>query len=167
VGHPASDEVSVLDAVPGAFWLGSWNTFNALVWLRPATLDVCAQVERALEARFESHHQLMSTVHVIVADAGPPQQDARDELEAINARLAHTVACGAVVIERGGLMGVALRSVITGLIIAAPKHYRVKVFDSLELCAPWVTSEHQRATSKPVEPDAVLHLLSYARKTAR
>ena len=167
MGHPASDEVSVLGAVPGAFWLGSWNAFNALVWLQSATLDVCGQVERALEARFESHHLLMSTVHVIVADAGPPQPDARDELEAMNARLAHTVACGGVVIERGGLMGVALRSVITGLIIAAPKHYRVKVFDSLEPCAPWIAAEHQKATSKPVDADAVLNLLKYARKTAR
>jgi hypothetical protein len=167
VNQPAAEDVRVLDARPGAFWLGSWSSFNALVWLKSATVDVCTQVEKALEARFEAHHQLMSTVHVIVADAGPPQPDARDELEAINARLAHTVACGAVVIERGGLLGIALRSVITGLIIAAPKHYRVKVFDSIEPCAPWVADQHEKATSTTVDPNAVLELLKHARKTAR
>jgi hypothetical protein len=167
VGHPAPEDVSVLDALAGAFWLGSWNSFNALVWMRSATLDVCARVEKALVARFESNRQLMSTVHVIVADAGPPQPDARDELEAINARLAHTVACGAVVMERGGLVGLALRSVVTGLIIAAPKHYRVKVFDAIEPCASWVADQHEKVTETSVDHGAVLELLKYARKTAR
>lgn len=167
MSETAPPDVSVLDTIPGAFWLGAWRTVNAVVWLSSATRDVVERVEMGIGARFGKLEERMSTVHVIVENAGPPEADGRTALVDMNNRLAHTVACGAVVIERGGVLGLALRSAVTGLILAAPKHYRVKVFDSLEPCAPWIADQHEKATALPIEAAGVLQLLKFARKAAK
>jgi hypothetical protein len=84
----------------------------------------------------------------------------------MNERWGHAVGCGAVVIERGGLAGIALRSAVTGIIILAPKHYRVKVFDAFEPCAPWVADQHMRVTSEQLDAAELLKNLHHARRAA-
>ena len=167
MSHPVSAELTVLDALPGSLWFGAWRNVNVVVWLQAAKPEVVGRVDRAIGARFDKLKERMSTIHVVGADAGPPESDARDALVEMNERLAHTVACGAVVIEKGGLMGIAVRSAITGMIIVAPKHYRVKVFDAIDPCASWVAEQHKRVTSTQLEAADVLETLRYARKTAK
>lgn len=162
-----STKVVVVDAEPAAFWFGAWQNFNVVVWLRPATLDVVKRVERAIMVRYDKHKQRMSTVHIIAPDLAPPEPDVRTALIELNERLGHTVACGAVVIERGGLMGIAVRSAITGMIILAPKHYRVKVFDAYEPCAPWVAEQNNRVATVQLQAAEVLEVLRFGRKSAK
>lgn len=163
----ARAEVAVLDVVPGTLWLGAWHSVNVVVWLQTATAEVVARLDRAFVARFESIEERMSTIHVVVPEVGPPGPDARKALVEMNDRLAYTVACGAIVIERGGLSGLAVRSAVTGMMIVAPKQYRVKVFDALEACATWVSEQHERTTSLSMPADEISRFLRYARKTAK
>jgi hypothetical protein len=160
-------EPIILDATPGELWFGSWGAINAVVWARPATVDMVARIDRGLVARYDVlEDKRMSTVHVVLAGVGPPESAARAALVEMNERWGHAVACGAVVIERSGLAGVAVRSAITGIIILAPKHYRVKVFDALEPCASWVAEQHTRVTLAPVEAATVLQWLHHAHRAA-
>jgi hypothetical protein len=160
-------EPIILEATPGELWFGAWGAINAVIWARGATVDMVARINRGLDARYDMlDDKRMSTVHVVLPDAGPPEPDARAALVDMNERWGHAVACGAVVIERAGLAGVALRSAITGIIILAPKHYRVKVFDALEPCAPWVAEQHTRVTSAPMEASHVLQCLHHAHRAA-
>ena len=159
-------DLKVLDAEPGAFWMGGWNSVNVVVWLRSADLNTVQRIERALVERIKLFPK-MSSVHIVAGGAGPPQPDAKDALVEMNERLADSVACGAVVMERGGIVGVALRSAVTGIIIMAPKHYRIKVFDALEPCAPWVVEHHGKSAGIQLEPDELLQVLSKSRELAR
>jgi hypothetical protein len=165
VSLPTPAEPTVLDATPGALWFGAWEAFNVIVWAQAATLDMVMRIDRGIAARYRAlNEQRMSTVHVVLAGGGPPDPEARAALVDMNERWGHAVACGAVVIERGGLAGVALRSAVTGIIILAPKHFRVKVFDSIEPCAPWVADQHTRVTSVPLDAADLLQWLHHARR---
>jgi hypothetical protein len=166
VSFPAPADVTVLDAKPGSIWVGAWGTVNVVVWLDSTSVDSVTRVDRALGNRWLTRNLRMSTVHVVTSGAGPPTPDARNAVIEMNARFENAVACAAVVIERGGLMGVAVRSAVTGIIILAPKHYRIKVFDAFEPCAPWVSEQHERATSAPLDGDNLLAMLRHARKLA-
>jgi hypothetical protein len=134
-----------MDAKPGVFWMGFWRNVQVIVWVKGATLDVVERLKRAAESRGTDSGKA-SVVHLITPDAGPPQADAREAMAELTRSHGDSVACAGVVIERGGLMGMAVRSAVTGLIIVAPKHYRVKVFDSIEQCAPWICEQHERVT---------------------
>jgi len=167
VGHSVSAELTVLESVPGALWYSAWRNFNMIVWLRPSTAEIVAKLDHALATRHDKLQERMSSVHIIVPDVGPPESEARAALVAMNDRWGHATACGAVVIEQGGLMGVALRSAITGIIILAPKHYRVKVFDGFEQCAPWMAEQNNRVATTQLQAAELLELMHHARKTAK
>jgi hypothetical protein len=167
VGHSVSAELTVVEALPGAFLLGAWQNFNAVVWLRAGTPEIVAQIDRGFRTRYDQLKAPMSTVHIVVAGVGPPDPAARTALVEMNDRWGHATACGAVVIERGGLMGIALRSAVTGIIIVAPKHYRVKVFDGFEQCAPWLAEQNARVTGTQLEASDLLELMYHARKIAK
>jgi hypothetical protein len=167
VSHLNPAEPIILEAIPGGLWFGAWGPINVVIWAGPATADVVTRINRGLAVRYDAlDRTLMSTVHVVLTDVRPPDPDARVALVDMNERWRHAVACGAVVIEHVGLAGVALRSAITGIIILAPKHYRVKVFDALEPCATWVAEQHSRVTSVPVEAAQLLQCLHHAHRAA-
>jgi hypothetical protein len=126
-----------------------WHNVQLIVWVKGATLDAVERLDRAATAR-GTEASKASVVHLITPEAGPPQTDARDAFVEVTRRHGNSVACGGVIIERSGLMGMAVRSAVTGLIILAPKHYRVKVFDSIEQCSPWICEQHERVTGTPL-----------------
>lgn len=156
-----------MDSEPGAFWFGAWRNINLLVWLHGATLDAVSRLDRTNPARTQAHPEKLTTVHIVTESAGPPDPDARDAINAMHLHWGHTVGCGAVVIERSGFVGVAVRSVIAGMILLAPKHYRVKVFDSIEPAAPWLVEQHARTTSVQTTAAELLSVLRAARTAAK
>jgi hypothetical protein len=167
VNHWSPAEPIILEESPGELWFGAWGPINAVIWAGRATVDKVTRVNRGLAVRYDAlDHMRMSTVHVVLADVGPPDPDVRAAIIDMNEHWRDAVACGAVVIERVGLAGLALRSAITGIIMLAPKHYRVKVFDALEPCAPWVAEQHSRVTSVSVETARILQCLQHAHRAA-
>jgi hypothetical protein len=164
--NPITDEAQVLDSEPGGFLFAAWRNFNIFVWNRGTTMDAVTRINRTNPERTAAHPEKLSTVHIITASAGPPEPEARNALEAMHTEWGHTVGCAAVIIERGGLMGVAVRSVIAGMTIVAPKHYRVKVFDSIDASAPWLAEHHGRSTGVQCDEADVLAVMQAARKAA-
>jgi hypothetical protein len=158
--------MAVLDSEPGLFVFAGWRNFNIFVWTQGANMDAVRRIERTNPERTAAHPEKISTVHIVTAKSGPPEPDARQAFDAMHQQWGHTVGCAAVVIERGGLMGVAVRSVIAGMTIVAPKHYRVKVFDALETSAPWLAEHHGRSTGVQCDESDVLAVLRAARKRA-
>ena len=158
-------DVQLVDMQPGAYVFGAWHSVNVVVWMRSATIEIIQRFEQGVLDRARQH-PMLSSIHIITVEAGPPEPQAREALIAVNERLAHTVACGAVVIERGGVTGIALRSAITGMIILAPRQYRIKVFDTLEPCAPWVVAQHSKRAGIEVDPGMLLQVLRNVRAAA-
>ncbi|HET6338918.1 MAG TPA: hypothetical protein VFG30_37120 [Polyangiales bacterium] len=163
----AKPELVVMDSEPGAFWFGAWRNINLLVWLQGATLDAVSRLDRTNLERTQAHPEKLTTVHIVTAIAGPPDPDARDAFNTMHLQWGHTVGCAAVVIERSGFVGVAVRSVITGMVLLAPKHYRVKVFDSIEPAAPWLVEQHARSTSVQTTETELRSVLRAARAAAK
>lgn len=156
--------VVVMDEQPGAFWFGAWGNINVLVWFCDPTLDAVKRLDRTNPERVRAHPEKLSTVHIITREAGPPPPDARAAFESMHNRYGDSVGCAAIVIERDGLYGAAVRGAITGMMLVAPKHYRVKVFDAVESAVPWLTTHHARSTGVQLPEAAVLSVLQRARR---
>lgn len=164
----AARDIVTMDAEPGAFWFGAYRNFNLLVWHRGTDLAAVERLERTNPERVAAHPERITTVHIVTAHASsPPTPEARDALNVMHARYAHTVGCAAVVIERGGFTGVAVRSAVTGLIMLAPKHYRIKVFDHVDEAAPWLVENHARSTGVEVTLPDLMAVLHAARESGK
>jgi hypothetical protein len=164
----AAQDIVTMDMEPGGWWFGAYRNLNLLVWHRGPDLAAVERLERTNPERVKAHPERISTVHIITeGSSGTPTPEARDALNAMHARYGHTVGCGAVVIERAGLMGVAVRSVVTGMMMLAPKHYRVKVFDRVDDAAPWLAENHARSTGVEVTLTDLLAVLHAARESGK
>jgi hypothetical protein len=161
----SSEDLAEIDSIPGGIWIGSWRSVQVIVWIKGATLDAVRRVDRAASARAEAGLK-SSVVHLITPNAGPPESDAREAFIEVTKRYGESVSCSGVIIERSGLLGMAVRSAVTGMIILAPKHYRVKVFDSIDDCAPWLSEQHERVTGTPLAAAELSDALHKARSTA-
>jgi hypothetical protein len=157
------NEIVVLDAEPNLFWFGAFRNLNLLVWSRGATMDAYERIERTNPKRTQAHPEKLSTVHIVLPTAGPPEPDAREAFNVMHKQWGHTVGCGALVIERGGFLGVAVRSTIAGMVLVAPKHYRIKVFDNVDHAAPWLSDNHGRSTGAEWSEKDWLAVLKAAR----
>lgn len=164
----AVKDIVTMDVEPGYFWFGAYRNFNLLVWHAGADVDAIERLERTNPERVKAHPERLSTVHIVAAGSGGgPTPAARDALNEMHARYGHTVGCAAVVIERAGLMGVAVRSAVTGIIMLAPKHYRIKVFDNVGEAAPWLVENHARSTGVEVALPDLQAVLQVARESGR
>ena len=159
--------ITVMDNEPGAFWFGAWGNINVLAWFTTPSLDGVKRLDRTNPERVRAHPEKLSTVHIVAASAGPPDSAARNTLNEMHKRYGDTVGCAAVVIEHAGLLGTAVRSAVTGMMMVAPKHYRVKVFDSVDPVAPWLAEHHARSTGVELAASDVLAVLKHARAEGR
>jgi hypothetical protein len=157
--------LEVLGSKRGSFWFGAWGDVNLLVWLQPATLEAVARLDRIAEQQDQTQRK-RSTVHVLTSEAGPPDNAAREALVELHSKRTGNVACAGVIIERTGLMGMAVRSAVTGLIILAPKHFRIKVFDTIDQCSPWIAEQHERVTGGPLSAAELGEAMRKARSLA-
>jgi hypothetical protein len=156
-------EIEVLDVEPGEFWFGAFRNLNVIVWHTGASVNAVRRLDRTNPARTQAHPERISTAYIAMPTATPPSAEARDALNAMHNQWGHTVGAGVVVIERAGLVGLAIRSAVTGMIMLAPKHYRVKVCDSVDVAAPWLAEHHARSTGVEVAADDLLAVLRHAR----
>lgn len=159
--------IVVMDSQPDAFWFGAWGNINVLVWFKSPDMEGVNRLEATNPGRVRAHPEKLSTVHIAAASSGPPESDARAALNEMHKRYGDTVGCAAVVIEHGGLLGTAVRSAVTGMMMVAPKHYRVKVFDTIEPVAPWMAENHARSTGVTITADDLLAVLKFARAGGR
>ena len=165
--QPATQtDLVILEAEPGHFQLSAYRYLHIFAWLQTPTPSAVMRVDRVLAARSKTLTHFVSAIHIVAPEAGAPDGEARTALIEMVQRRGERTACGAVVVERGGLLGLAVRSAVTGIIILAPKHYRVKVFETVETCAPWVSEQHEKVTSEPFDASEILDALRRARESA-
>src|SRR5262245_1359542 len=155
----------MLDAEPGAFSMSAWRGVNVFVW-NEANIEVVTRIDRAIEARRKEWTGAVSGVHIISAHVRPPDTELRTALVELANRWGDNTACIAAVLERDGMVGLALRSVVTGITMVMPKHYRVKVFDAVLPCAEWVAEQSTRHKEEYQASD-VLQVIKHARALAR
>ena len=165
--HSVLGEISVMDVEPGLFWFGAWRNFNVFAWHETPTMDAVQRIDRTNPERTAAHPERISTAHIILPSVSAPSAQVRDAFNDMHQRWGATVGAAAVVIERGGLMGLAVRTTIAGMTMVAPKHYRVKVCETVDDAAPWLAEHHARATGVRVTVVDLLAVMRHARKSGR
>ena len=157
-------ELKQLDVEPGMWWFGAFRNLNILVWHRAGDTRAVQRIDATNVPRTTAHPEGISTIHIIREDAKPPSADTRDAFNAMHAEWGHTVGCGVIVIEQRGFLGVAIRAAVTGMTMVAPKFYRIRVVDSVEAAAPWLSENHARSTDVVISPEDTLAILNEARR---
>ncbi|MET0342405.1 MAG: hypothetical protein ABW252_15480 [Polyangiales bacterium] len=163
IGGGVVAELETLGGDPGVWWFGAWRNINLLVWHRGADKRACARIDATNAARTKAWPQGISTVHILREGAKQPDSETRDAFNAMHAEWGHTVGCAVVVIEQRGFLGVAVRSAVAGMSMVAPKFYRIRVCDTVEAAAPWLSENHARSTDVVISPEDALAVLSAAR----
>lgn len=156
-------ELETLDGEPHVWWFGAYRNLNVLVWHSHATKRACARIDVTNPARTKAWPQGISTVHILREGVKAPDGETRDAFNAMHAEWGHTVGCAAIVIEQRGFLGVAVRSAVAGMSMVAPKFYRIRVLDTIEAAAPWLSENHARSTDVVISPEDMLTILSEAR----
>ena len=155
---PILREIELLDTEPGHFWFGACRNLNLLVWHRAADKRSVQRLDATNSARTKAYPKI-STIHIVRESAGQPDPDARKAFTKMHIDWGHTVGCGMTVIEQRGFLGAAVRAAVAGLMMVAPKHYRVRVVDSVDSAAAWLADENARTTSVRLTPEEVLAVL--------
>ena len=161
--NPILAEFVTLYVDPGRLWFGAFRNFNILVWHTYAKKEDVVRIDATNPARTAAHPEKISTVHINHDTVVTPDPEVRDAFNAMHARWGHTVGCGAIIIEQQGLKGVALRSMIAGMSMIAPKHYRIRAFDAVTSAVPWIVEHHARSTGVTIDADDMCDVLLHAR----
>lgn len=123
-----------------------------------AVQHLCA-ISDILLARYAS----VSAVHVAASDIGLPSSEVRSALLEMMARYGPHTACLAVVLEGSGFWASAMRSVITGMRMLAPRAFAMRIHDDIADACAWLPFEHEKRTGVALDPEGLRQAVLRAR----
>jgi hypothetical protein len=119
---------------------------NITVWHASGDERAVRSIEDTLPARVARFPEGVSGVHIITESAGLPTSGARDALVESARKWGKLTAGVAVVIERAGFWGSALRSAVTGIQMVSKAEFPIRVVGSLREAAQWLPDVHEQRT---------------------
>ena len=158
-----SDQLEILHRHPGSCLVCAYRNVFITVWYGRADDTAAEVIERFLPGRTERYPDGIAGVHVICQSAGLPPQGARQVLTESARRWSKQTAGVAVVLERAGFSGSAMRSVVTGIILLSRSEVPIEICGSLSEAAAWL----QRTTDAKTGVRSTTAELHEAMQSAR
>jgi hypothetical protein len=134
-----------------------WQDISIGIWGRSATLPLVLQFESVRE-RISARYPKTSSIHVLVKDAGLPEPDARQKLEAITAKAERRLIGVATVVTGSGFRVGALRGFLTSVHWLKRRSYEARVCGTVREAADWLAPLHS-AGSVAVDAGALERLI--------
>jgi hypothetical protein len=138
-------ELTVEDSEPGRFHMASWRN----VLMAAANLGT-----------------RRSNIHVIGEGVGLPTPAARDGFVELMKEHADRLACVAIVVGGTGFLASAMRSLMTGMRLLAPRSFNYRLHGSIEEVAKWLPTEHLAKTGEEIDGRRLGQVLELWAKTA-
>lgn len=136
---------TVLDSEPGVFGIYGWGDVVVIAWCQQATGPTAQRLKVVAEKLLSSHDRQTSYVHM-VAETPLPTAEARSILSDLIVRHSSRYACVSVVLGAAGFWAGALRSVVLGMRMLAPRSFLVDFHFDLDASARWVCAHHLQRT---------------------
>jgi hypothetical protein len=164
---PASDVDGVRTLVdePGQLFLFAWKNILIFVWHGDAPVELMRKLGPVFEAQARDHGRL--SVVSIVGNVGQLPDESRRQayrefLVAHGAKFAHL----ALVLEREGFIGSAIRGLVTGLLVVTRQQHTVHVASTVQEVANWLPAKHAASTGVELDPAQLVRVLTRARAQA-
>jgi hypothetical protein len=142
------------------FTFVTWENVFVAVWRRAATEESV----RLLAERGQGLPGKRCAVHIIESGAGLPTAGTRAALGRLMQDRESRLACLAIVLCGEGFWASAVRGVLTGVQLLAPK-LPMRFFSDPEAVAQWLPERNRELTGIILDPHALLAVLTKARAT--
>ena len=160
-------EVTEASAFPGVHSSFVWQNVAITVWFGPATMQSLVEFDKGCKSFCGKHPEGISSVHIMVpGGTSMPTAEARTEVGRImreNAK--HTTAC-ATLIPGNGFWASALRSMVTAILMLAPRSLAFRMFGDMESLAQWLAPLHSRGTGVVVQANELYRALRLVHRSA-
>jgi hypothetical protein len=160
-------ELTVEDSEPGRFHMASWRNVLMVRWESAAdssAVERLAKVSKALAAANLGTRR--SNIHVIGEGVGLPTPAARDGFVELMKEHADRLACVAIVVGGTGFLASAMRSLMTGMRLLAPRSFNYRLHGSIEEVAKWLPTEHLAKPGEEIDGRRLGQVLELWAKTA-
>jgi hypothetical protein len=145
-------EITVHDTEPGRFYIASWNNVLMVRWesaADSAAVERLAKVSKALAAAQLQTRR--SNVHIIADGAGLPTPTARAGFIELMKQHGDRLACVAIVVGGTGFLASAMRSLMTGMRLLAPRSFNYRLHGSTDEVVEWLPAEHLARTGEEID----------------
>jgi hypothetical protein len=157
----------LVDEEPGVYAFGVHANVNIMAWVGAATGEITDRYQHIVARQVPASPRGLSTVHIMTPLSAPPTSEARRGFAETARRYESSIVCAALVIEREGFWGSAMRSAITGIqLLLAPGDYPIKVHASVEDAATWLPRNHSARSGVRLDPGMLLMALHGVRSHA-
>ncbi|HET8937025.1 MAG TPA: hypothetical protein VFN67_26465 [Polyangiales bacterium] len=160
-------EVTEVSAYPGVHSSFVWQNVAITVWFGPATMQSLVEFDKGCRSFCGKHPEGISSVHIMVPGGkSMPTAEARAEVGRIMRENAKTTAAAAALVPGNGFWASALRSMVTAILMLAPRSFAFRMFGELSELADWLAPLHSHGTGVEVQPVDLLRALRHVHSTA-
>jgi hypothetical protein len=160
-------EVTEVSSFAGVHCAFVWKNVAITVWFGPATMASLAVFEKGCRSNCAQHPEGISSVHILVPGGrSMPSAEARAQVGRIMRENAQSTVAAAALVPGDGFWASALRSMMTAILMLAPRSMAFRMFGDLDQLAQWLGPLHSRATGVVVEPSELLRVLQYVQRSA-
>ena len=157
-------EFKIIAERPGEMVTAAYKNVHIMVWYGNPTVESIDMLDTVTVDRVRECPSGISAIHVVLPSTGLPSNAARDGLVQSGKRWSAHLACVAVVIERKGFWGSAMRGAVTGIQLLAPRTFVSQVHDSIEQAVEWPPPPHLKRTGVQLDPAELLSVIQRVRE---
>lgn len=160
-------EVSEASAFPGVHTSFVWQNVAIHVWFGPATMQSLVEFDRGCKSISGKHPEGISSVHIMVpGGTSMPTAEARTEVGRIMRENAKHTTAAATLIPGNGFWASALRSMVTAILMLAPRSLAFRMFSDMESLAEWLAPLHSRGTGVVIQANELYRALRFVHRAA-
>jgi len=164
--HVTSESIAVVGEVPGVHRVWAFHNVMVVSWSGTAADAVRRLAPIADRLLTRTRADKLSFVHLVPNNLAMPDAATRAALLELGHAYGDRTACIAVIVSGTGFWASAIRSVITGIRVLAPRAFDLRMHASLPELLQWFPEEHARKTGVTLEPSELLLQLERAGKHA-
>jgi hypothetical protein len=159
--------VTEASAYPGVHSSFVWQNVAITVWFGPATMQSLVVFEKGCKSFCAQHPEGVSSVHIMVpGGTSMPTAEARARVGSIMRENAQRTVAAATLIPGNGFWASALRSMVTAILLLAPRSLAFRIFGDLESLAAWLAPLHSQGTGVNVQPHELFRALRFVHRSA-
>lgn len=147
------EQVEILDYQPGHYVVALWRNVTIVYWMQQADGFAVSRLQAITAEVVRAHPQGYSNIHLVKEGTAVPDTDARHGFNEMMERYPDALACVAIVLMGAGFWASVLQSVITGLLMIAPRKFLFRFASRPPDLLGWLPREHAKRTG--VEIDAL------------
>jgi hypothetical protein len=155
-----SDDLTIVGSFPGAYQVALWHNISTTAWFGKATLPAAQELAQITHrTALLTEGQRVSVIYLVTEEFGLPDANIREVFFTIMKDNAHLVGCMVVILGGAGFWVSAMRSVVTGLRVVAPRALDLRVHGKAEDLLGWFPAEHVKRTGVNIDRDAFKRML--------